>query len=699
MTDTALLVGVNSGSATGSWNTCSGLPALNQWSHIAICRSGTSLRCFLNGSSILDTTNSADVDNSDPQRIGYWRNTTPFDGYMDEIRFSNTARYTANFTPTTSAFTDDSNTLLLLHMDGADGSTSFTDDANNDNLGMLIEEARTNQALHTEDFTQINGSSNTSATANQITAPDGTTTAERINATSSGSGFHSTPSGDIASGNTYTYSVFAKAGTTSFVQISLPGLPYPSPTGYANFSLSGSGSVGDSSSIIESTSIESYGNGWYRCSVTATSNGNQTGSGVNIIPVASSTTSLTTVVNGDNIFVWGKQVEIGAFPTSYIKTTSASVTRSQDFASMSKRDSVAVSANGDAQVSTAQSKFGGASAEFDGTGDSLSVTGNSAVDLSGDFTIELFVRHVNASGNQKYLDLRQIGNESTTDVLLIDTNNNFRIFIDGSDRLSGGAGAPSINTWYHIAVVRNGTSIKYFLDGTEELDYTQSSPKDYTLDYNWVIAMNGDDRNKDFLNGYIDELRISNTARYTANFTAPTSAFTNDANTLLLLHMDGANGSTEFIDDNPPITNYSATQGTVQIDATILGEGDTTANVFGFIDDSAKTTDSIGIIADTSATEVDVLVEDGNVSQASMTGVSYTIGTSFSAALGFKANDFAFSVNNATASTDASGTLPSGIDKAVFFGDVNGQVNEHSGIIKTMNYYNTKLTTAQIEGL
>jgi hypothetical protein len=211
---------------------------------------------------------------------------------------------------------------------------------------------------------------------------------------------------------------------------------------------------------------------------------------------------------------------------------------------------VAVSANGDAQISTAQSQFGGASALFDGTGDSLSVTGNSAVDLSGDFTIELFVRHVNASGNQKYLDLRQSGNPSTTDVLLIDTNNNFRIFIDGSDRLSGGAGAPSTNTWYHIAVVRNGTSIKYFLDGTEELDYTQSSPKDYTLDYNWVIAMNGDDRDKDFLNGYIDEFRVSNTARYTASFTPQRSAFENDANTLLLLHMDGTNGSTSFPDDN-----------------------------------------------------------------------------------------------------------------------------------------------------
>ena len=114
MTNTALLVGVNSGSATGSWNTCSALPALNQWSHLAICRSGTDLRCFLNGTSILNVTNSADVDNSDTLRIGYWRNSSEhFEGYMDDIRFSGAARYTSNFTPPTAAFSNTGPTLDL----------------------------------------------------------------------------------------------------------------------------------------------------------------------------------------------------------------------------------------------------------------------------------------------------------------------------------------------------------------------------------------------------------------------------------------------------------------------------------------------------------------------------------------------------------------------------------------------------------
>jgi hypothetical protein len=52
-------------------------------------------------------------------------------------------------------------------------------------------------------------------------------------------------------------------------------------------------------------------------------------------------------------------------------------------------------------------------------------------------------------------------------------------------------------------------------------------------------------------NGYVDDFRVTKgLARYTATFTAPTAAFANDANTVLLLHCEGANASTSFPDDN-----------------------------------------------------------------------------------------------------------------------------------------------------
>ena len=226
----------------------------------------------------------------------------------------------------------------------------------------------------------------------------------------------------------------------------------------------------------------------------------------------------------------------------------------------SSSNNVVVTANGDAQISTAQSKFGGSSGYFDGS-DHLSINGTTyPIDLSGDFTIEFFVRHTNASGNQKYIDTRS-ASVVIADALLIDLSTNFRLFIDGSDRLLGNAGAPSVNTWYHIAIVRSGTSIKYFLGGTEELDYTQSTPKDYTLDYAWVIAVNGTTLNQQYLSGYLDELRITSTARYTSNFTPPTAAFLDNGPTLdlssgnVFSHAPSSNVAYTFT--NPPSSGTS----------------------------------------------------------------------------------------------------------------------------------------------
>ena len=106
MTSSAFLIGVNSGSATGSWDTASSVAALNQWSHFAMTREGTSLKAFLNGTSILSTTNSANVDNNITFNLGKWRNSTEhFNGYMQDVRLTKgLARYTANFTPSTATF-------------------------------------------------------------------------------------------------------------------------------------------------------------------------------------------------------------------------------------------------------------------------------------------------------------------------------------------------------------------------------------------------------------------------------------------------------------------------------------------------------------------------------------------------------------------------------------------------------------------
>ena len=126
LSGTALHFGVgNTSQATG------GTLALNTWYHIAVARSGGSTKLFLNGTQVGSTyTDTNNYGTTKPLAIGsdYNSAANAFAGHIDEVRISKaSARYTANFTPTTSAFGNDLNTVLLIHFDGTDGATSITD--------------------------------------------------------------------------------------------------------------------------------------------------------------------------------------------------------------------------------------------------------------------------------------------------------------------------------------------------------------------------------------------------------------------------------------------------------------------------------------------------------------------------------------------------------------------------------------------
>ena len=102
----------------------------------------------------------------------------------------------------------------------------------------------------------------------------------------------------------------------------------------------------------------------------------------------------------------------------------------------------------------------------------------------------------------------------------------------------------STNTWYHIAFTRNSSNLcKLYIDGTASSNtYTDSGT---IFSSNLNIGFNNN-RNAQTLTMKIDEFRVSKTTRYTSNFTSSNSAFTNDANTLLLVHFDAST----FTDDN-----------------------------------------------------------------------------------------------------------------------------------------------------
>lgn len=211
------------------------------------------------------------------------------------------------------------------------------------------------------------------------------------------------------------------------------------------------------------------------------------------------------------------------------------------------RDALTITAFNDAQVDTAQSKFGGASALFDGT-DYLEIdnTGEELDLGSGDWTIEFWMYPTVIPGGGDYdfiYDSRITGSGTQPSIGL--TSSKVFFFTAGGFRITG-ATTITANNWYHVALVKNGSTTTLYLGGSSDGTYSDSNT--YTAADAINIGLNFNE-----VNGYtgnIDELRISSVARYTGSFTPSASAFSNDSDTLVLIHCDGADASTTFTDDN-----------------------------------------------------------------------------------------------------------------------------------------------------
>jgi hypothetical protein len=190
----------------------------------------------------------------------------------------------------------------------------------------LVEPQRTNLALYSEQFDNAAWiKTNTSVTANNTTSPDGTTNADKLSATISTivNPAEMLQATSQSGSTTYSYSVYAKKSTSNFIALRHTGV---SGNPYAWFNLN-TGTIGTVESGI-TAKIESVGNGWYRCIVTGTTAAVVGVNRVDMI-VSDNDGNYICAING-SIFIWGAQLEAGSYPTSYIPTTSAAVTRNAD---------------------------------------------------------------------------------------------------------------------------------------------------------------------------------------------------------------------------------------------------------------------------------------------------------------------------------------------------------------------------------
>jgi hypothetical protein len=187
--------------------------------------------------------------------------------------------------------TDRLNVPRLTYQNGGGGCPS-----------LLLEKQSTNIMLYSEDLTQSNWTkANASITANNTTSPDGTQNADKVVEDTANSAHGIYQSATITSGVSWTWSGFFKAaGRTKFRLYA-----QSASTPYVEFNLSNGTIISTSGSVTGS--IESMGNGWYRCIATATTSGT---TGYFNIAIADASGNVSYTGDGTSgLFVWGAQLE------------------------------------------------------------------------------------------------------------------------------------------------------------------------------------------------------------------------------------------------------------------------------------------------------------------------------------------------------------------------------------------------------
>jgi hypothetical protein len=507
------------------------------WTHLAVVRSGSStnnLKTYLNGVQVSTSTYTTNDTLAAICYIGSQGTGQQFPGYISNSRLvKGTAVYTGNFTPPTTPLTAITNTSLLTVQ-----STTFIDNSTNN---------FTITAVGNSQPTQQNPFGFTSATTTGYTV-----------STIGGSGYFDGTGDYLSAPNNSAFSFTANFTIEGWFYLTSTASRQDLMGNYATSPLQG---FGVALNYLTAGDIMFY----YGNSVLATAaTGAWTANSWNHFAVVRTSTTITIFVNGvskatgtlSGTVAPGQVLYIGAtgaasgvaqllitgymsnvrvvngtaLYTSNFVPPSAPLTAVQnsslllnmtsagiyDAAMMNNMETVA-----DAKLSTAVSKFGGSSMYFDGAGDYLSIPINpSLIFGTGNFTVETWIYLPSVSGH-----FGVVGMGSSGFFVQISNGNNIHVSQADVVDLADFAISPTLsaNTWYHFAMTRSGTSMKAFINGIQQ-GSTVTNSTNFTGTN--AVLVGGHPGGIILYSGYMDDLRITKGyARYTANFTAPTTAF------------------------------------------------------------------------------------------------------------------------------------------------------------------------------
>ena len=517
---------------------------VNQWTHVAVSRSGGTTSLFVNGALRTSASDSYNYGTAAVTLANYGSGGIEFQGYISNARIvKGTAVYTSAFTPPAAPLTAVSGTSLLTCQ-----SNRFRD-------------ASTNNFA-------ITANGNTSITAFN---PFGQPAPGYSTSTYGGSAYFDGNGDFLSLAGSSAFSI-----ATSSTPFTIECWIYPTAAGGCIFSeqWTGGGNVAISLLMADVTGTETNGQyislGYYNGAwgnvkantqvplnawthVAAVFNGAASKifyNGVDVTAASPVTSWATAGTSGDAWYIgkrWdtpsgyvsffsgyisgfrfvnGTAVYTSAFtpptaPPTAVTNTSllCNFTNAGIFDASMNSDMETV---GNAQVTTAVSKYGGSSVSFDGNGDYLVSVGGLPFSFgTGDFTIELWAYYNSIGADQVLIDCRSTGGVLQAWALNVKTGGVVDFIYSGSARLQT-SGLISTGAWYHIAVTRASGTMRIFVNGTQAASVSYSS----AIDSSTTTPNIGRGIDPVYTNGYIDDLRITKGyARYTTNFTPPSSAF------------------------------------------------------------------------------------------------------------------------------------------------------------------------------
>jgi len=513
---------------------CSGVTAnLNAWHHIAVTRDASNTaRIFIDGLLRSTITNTpASTGSSGTFGIGDAADaaTEYFPGRLDEVRISNIVRYSATFTPQTSDFVTDSNTIALYHLNEGIGQT-LADSSGNNRHGFL----GTSSAIETSDpqwstdapynagspsspsITNVSPTSGSTAGGQTVTITgtnltgttlvtfggtaatiNGTPTATQVVATTPAHAAGvvnvavTTPGGTTTATGGYTYQ--APSGSPPVIS---SFTPTSGPVGTV-VTVTGSGFTGATAVLFNTTSAAAYTVG-SDTQITAT------------VPTGATTGPIQVTTAGGTGTSGTQTFTVSTVPSGLVAAYGFEEGSGTSTADASGNGNLGTIANA---TWTSAGRFGKA-LSFNGTNAWVTVNDANSLDLTNGMTLEAWVNPTALSGGSSNGWRTVILKQQTSNLvygLYGNTDQNrpsSHVYIGGDLDTVGTAQLP-LNTWRHLAATYDGSTLRLFVDAVQVS--TRAVSGNITASSN-QLRIGGNSVWGEYFSGLIDEVRVYNRA-------------------------------------------------------------------------------------------------------------------------------------------------------------------------------------------